>query len=136
MNPAFLLDRWLWRRGMGHPVIMPVVRNEMLAAFAAVGAGAALYALTPWILWFGVGLSVMALTFFSLAQFFLRRELGAYSTALFLSVLARWGVRLLLIACVLYVALVVCGAPVSAILAGLVTASILALVTYAFHKDR
>ena len=117
-------------------MIMPVVRNEMLAAFAAVGAGAALYALTPWILWFGVGLSVMALTFFSLAQFFLRRELGAYSTGLFLSVLVRWGLRLLLIACVLYVALVHCGAPVSAILAGLVTASILALVTYAIHKDK
>jgi hypothetical protein len=51
-------------------------------------------------------------------------------------VLFRWCGRLFLTALLLYIALVLCAAPVSAVLAGLVAASVVALVTYAIHAQR
>ena len=39
------LDAWLWRRGIGHPVIRPLVRNELLltALFLLARLGGALF---------------------------------------------------------------------------------------------
>ena len=135
-RPAFLIDRWLWRKGLGHPQIMPILRNEMLLALVSLLAGLALFLVSSWLFWFGVGASVMAMTFYGLARFFLRTNVGGYETGLLISVLIRWAGRLLLTVILLYVALVLCAAPVSAILSGLVSASILALVTYAVQAKR
>ena len=131
-GPVYRLDKWLWQKGLGHPLIMPIVRNEILCSLACLILGLVLFLYTSWLFWFGVGFSLLALTFFGLASFFLRHEFGQYSTSLLMSVLFRWGGRLLLTVLLLYIALVLCAAPVTAVLAGLVSASILALVTYAF----
>ena len=130
------LDKWLWRRQLGHPVVMPVIRNELLCSGCLLALGLLLYLVTNWVFWFGAGFAIMALTLYSLARFFLRTELTAYSPALFMSVLFRWAGRLLLTVCLLYFALVVCAAPVTAVLAGLVCATILAFVTYALQTGR
>ena len=135
-NLAHGLDKWLWLRGMVHPIVMPIVRNEILAAAAALSLGLIIYLYTAWLFWFGVGLAIMALTFFSLAHFFLTIPFGNYSQTLLFKVLFRWAGRLLVTVCLLFVALVLCAAPVSAILAGLVCATILALVTYAIYSSR
>lgn len=125
------LDAWLWRRGIGHPVIRPLVRNEMLlTGFFLLGGGLA-FTLTPWFFWFGVGLGIMTLTFWGLARFFLRAGLGEYSAAFLRVVLFHWGGRVLFLAALLYVALIVCKAPVSAILSGLTASAATALLTFA-----
>lgn len=73
----------------------------------------------------------MTLTFWSLARFFLRSDLGEYSVAFLRVVLFHWGGRLLFLAALLYVSLIVCMAPVSAILGGLTVAAAAALLTFA-----
>ncbi|MBQ7585660.1 MAG: hypothetical protein IJU40_05365 [Desulfovibrionaceae bacterium] len=136
LNPIKRLDKWLWQKGFGHPLVQPLVRNQILGAIFLLGLGSLLYLYTVWIFWLGVGATIMALTFFSLAHFFLHLDLDNYNKALLFSVLLRWAGRLLLTVCLLFVALVLCAAPVSAILAGLVCASILALVTFAIYSSR
>lgn len=125
------LDAWLWRRGIGHPVIRPLVRNELLLTALFLLGGGAAFSATPWFFWFGVGLGIMTLTFWSLARFFLRAGLGEYSTAFLRVVLLRWSGRLLLLAGLLYWALIVCKAPVTAILGGLTAGAATALITFA-----
>ncbi|WP_027719519.1 hypothetical protein [uncultured Desulfovibrio sp.] len=125
------LDTWLWRRGISHPVIRPLVRNELLLTALSLLGGGIAFAATPWFFWFGVGLGIMALTFWSLARFFLRAGLGEYSTTFLRVVLLRWGGRLLLLAGLLYLALVVWKAPVTAILGGLTAGTVTALLTFA-----
>ncbi len=115
---------------------MPILRNEILLSALALIGGLCLFLVNSWLFWFGVGSAVMAMTFFGLSRFFLRTNFGGFRSGLLVSVLVRWAGRLLLTVLLLYVALVLCAAPVSAILAGLVSASILALVTYAVQAKR
>ena len=61
----------------------------------------------------------------------LRAGLGEYSTAFLRVVLLRWGGRLLLLGGLLYWALIVCKAPVTAILGGLTAGAATALITFA-----
>ena len=117
------IDNWLWRRGISHPVILPLVRN---------GMGGVGYAHMPGLFRFGVGAAMITWTFWGLARFFLRQPLGEYSTAFLRVVLLRWGGRLAVLAVVTYVALAVCGAPLTALLGGLAAATALALITYAW----
>ena len=102
------LDAWLWRRGIGHPVIRPLVRNELLLTALFLLGGGAAFSATPWFFWF-----------------------GEYSTAFLRVVLLRWGGRLLLLGGLLYWALIVCKAPVTAILGGLTAGAATALITFA-----
>ena len=125
------LDAWLWRRGIGHPIIRPLVRNEILLAGFSLLAGVLLLGLTDWLFWFGTGAAVMALTFWSLARFFLRRGLGEYNSALLWLVLLRWLARLALLAGLLWLALVEYRAPAGAILGGVTAGAITALGSFA-----
>lgn len=133
---TFWLDRYLWQKGLGHPQIMPVLRNEILCALLFLLLGLLLFPYSTWLFWFGAGMAIMALTFYSLADFFLHTSMDTYSALLFFKVLIRWGARFLITICLLYVALIICAAQVSAILSGLACASFLALVTYAFSSRR
>ena len=135
-NLPFLLEKWLWKKGISHPIMLPLVRNEILAALFCLVSGVLLALYSGWLFWFGFGVSIMALTFYTLAHFFLRIRLDAYSSLLFMRVMIRWCGRLLLTALLLYIALGVCAAPPSAVLAGLVSATLLALVTYAVLAKR
>ncbi|MBQ7618121.1 MAG: hypothetical protein IJS50_04530 [Desulfovibrio sp.] len=132
-NPVFFLEKWLWRQGLSHPTVLPIVRNELFGAILSLGLGLLLFYYTAWLFWFGFGFAILALTFYSLARFFLRLKIGQFTNQLLFGVLLRWGGRLLLTLLLLYFALVVCAAPVLALLAGLVAASFLALVTYAYQ---
>lgn len=126
------IDNWLWRRGISHPVILPLVRNLILFTGICLGMGGVGYAHMPGLFWFGVGAAMITWTFWGLARFFLRQPLGVYSTAFLRVVLLRWGGRLAVLAVVTYVALAVCGAPLTALLGGLAAATALALITYAW----
>lgn len=124
------LDGFLWRKNIDHPVIRPVLRNEILACGSVIIAGAACYAAFPHIFWFGAGLFCMTWLFWSWARFFLKTPLGKYSPAFMRSIILRFGLRLIILAVLLYFALAQLKAPVGAILAGLVCGSVLALVSY------
>lgn len=125
------LDAWLWRRGIDHPAVRVLLRNEILLTVLFLAGGGLFFAATPWFFWFGMGLGIMTWTFWGLARFFLRHGLGDYSTAFLRLVLLRWLGRLLILGGLLYVALIVCKAPVSAIVGGLTAAGASALLSYA-----
>ncbi|GFH62439.1 MAG: F0F1 ATP synthase subunit I' [Candidatus Desulfovibrio kirbyi] len=130
------LDAWLCRRGITHPMVIPLVRNELLLMFVFLLAGSAFLSLTPWFFWFGVGIGVMALVFWGLARFFLRTGFTGYSTALLFSVLLRWVARLALVGTVAYTALIVFKAPPSALLGGLTAGVAGAFVTFAMVRQK
>lgn len=125
------LDGFLWRKDISHPIIRPLLRNIILASGACLLLGAACYAVWPWLFWFGMGILCMAWLFWSWARFFLRISIGNYSATFLRSVLFRFCGRLLVLAILLYIALAICRAPVSAILAGLFVGSLLALASFA-----
>ena len=85
------IDNWLWRRGISHPVILPLVRNLILFTGICLGMGGVGYAHMPGLFWFGVGAAMITWTFWGLARFFLRQPLGEYSTA-FLRVVTTDGI--------------------------------------------
>ena len=125
------LDAWLWRRGIDHPAIRVLLRNEILLAASGLLVGGLAFTATPWFFWFGVGLTIMAWTFWGLARFFLRKGLGDYSTAFLRIVLVRWMGRMVVIGALLYVSLIVYQAPVFAIVGGMAAAGACALASYA-----
>ena len=118
------LDAWLWRRGLDHPAVRVMVRNEILIAAAVLLAGVLTFTVLPWIFWFGVGLAIMAWTFWGLARFFLRRGLGDYSTAFLRIVIIRWLGRLVLVGGILYISLIVYQAPVFALVGGMLAGAL------------
>lgn len=126
------LDGFLWHRDISHPVIRPVLRNQILAAGAGLLTGVACYAAYPWVFWFGAGILCMTWIFWSWAKFFLRVDLSAYNAAFLRAVFIRFGARLLLIAFLLYAALAWAAAPGPAILAGMVAGAILAIFSYGY----
>ena len=67
------IDNWLWRRGISHPVILPLVRNLILFTGICLGMGGVGYAHMPGLFWFGVGAAMITWTFWGLARFFLRQ---------------------------------------------------------------
>lgn len=125
------VDAWLWRQGLRDPVVMPVVRNELLLAGILLLLGGAVFFLSTWPFWFAFGLAIMAVTVYSLASFFLRAPLDAYSKSLLMSVLARWLGRLLVTGVLVYLALIEWRASPSALVGGVAVATAVALITYA-----
>lgn len=130
-NMIHSLDAWLWRRGIDHPAVRAMVRNEILLTALVLLLGAALFTVAPWVFWFGVGLAIMAWTFWGLARFFLRRGLGDYSTAFLRIVLIRWVGRLVLVGGILYTSLIIYQAPVFALVGGMLAGGMCALVSFA-----
>lgn len=129
------LDGFLWHKDITHPIIRPLLRNEILAAGGSIIAGAALYASFPWLFWFGAGLLGMTWIFWSWARFFLRYPLNEYTSAFLRSVLLNFGGRFIILAILLYFALAICAAPASAILAGFIAGAFVALISYAVNKN-
>lgn len=128
------LDGFLWRKGIDHPIIRPTLRNEIMASGLCVLGGGALYAILPWLFWFGCGLFCMCWIFWSWAGFFARIQGMDLGTAILRAVIINFLGRLLLLACLLYVALAIFKAPAPALLAGLVGGGLLALASYAINS--
>lgn len=126
------LDDWLWRRGIRHLQILPLVRNLLLgsALLLLTGGALALLHLGWGLLWAGVGCTLMTWIFWELAHFFLRRSLGKNGMAILPLLLVRWGLRLGIGAGVVYLVLIVGRASPMAFVAGLVLAEIIALASY------
>lgn len=124
------LDGFLWYRDISHPIIRPLLRNQILASAACMLMGALCYAVLPWLFWAGTGLLCITWIFWSWARFFLRVNIGEYSAAFLRAILLRFGARLLLLAVLLYIALAWAKAPAPAILAGMICGAFLAIASY------
>lgn len=127
------LDGFLWRKDISHPIIRPLIRNEIMACGLCMLAGAAVYAVFSWLFWFGAGICCMTWLFWSWARFFLRRPPQNYGPGSLMPVIMRFGLRMIVVAALLFLALAVFRAAAAAILAGLVTGAVLALVSYAWN---
>ena len=126
------LDGWLWRRGICHMQILPLLRNLLLTSALLLLAGGLMAALgpVPAVLWAGTGCALMTWIFWELARFFLRRSLKNDGMAVLPLLLMRWGLRLIVGAGLVYLVLIVGKASPMAFVAGLVLAEIIALVSY------
>lgn len=122
------LDGFLWHKDISHPIIRPLLRNEILAAGSIILLGAVLYVIFPWIFWFGIGTLCMTWIFWSWARFFLSVK-NIMQTALITILLSFLG-RLIVFGVLLYVFLAICLAPATAIISGMILGTFTALVTY------
>ena len=107
------LDAWLWRRGIRQPAIRALLCFEALACALALAAGAAFMAVTPLLLWFGVGLAGMVWVFWGWARFFSRMPGEGLEAGVLMGALLRWGGRMLVFALALYGALRVGASPIA-----------------------
>ncbi|HJA78557.1 hypothetical protein [uncultured Desulfovibrio sp.] len=126
------LDAWLWRRGIGHMQIRPLLRNLMLLSALLLATGGAVV-LCGWgasLLWLGTGCALMTWIFWELARFFLRRPLSENGMAMFPLLLLRWGLRFGVAAGIVYLVLAVGRASPLVFVAGVVLAEIVALASY------
>lgn len=127
------LDGYLWHRHITHHLIRPVLRNQILISGAALLFGAVVYAAYPWLFWCGAGMICMTWIFWSWARFFLKIDLGQYSPAFLRAILLGFGLRLIIIAILLYMALAWAHASAQAILIGMVAGAFLAILNYGYH---
>lgn len=127
------LDGFLWHKDISHPIIRPLIRNEIMAAGFLILAGAACHAVFPWLFWFGCGMAGMAWIFWGWARFFSRLDIANYGAALMRAVFITFWLRLIVLAILLYIALAWLDAPVMAITAGFIAGSALALISYALN---
>lgn len=126
------LDEWLWRRGIRHLQMLPLLRNLILISLLLLAAGG-LTALCGWgaaLFWLGTGCALMTWIFWELARFFLRRPLSDNGMAMLPLLLLRWGLRFGVAAGIVYLALVVGRASPLVFVAGVVLAEIIALASY------
>lgn len=127
------LDGFLWHRDISHPIIRPVIRNQIMGAGFFLLLGAALYAILPWLFWFGAGMACVTWIFWSQARFFSRLPSFQYNAVFMRGVILRFGLRLGIIAIALFFAMTVFHAVVGAIIGGLIAGSVLALASYAIN---
>lgn len=130
------LDGLLWKKGISHGVIRPLLRNQILLAGALILLGGIIFIVWSWLFWAGCGFAVMTWILYSWAAFFLRADIGSYNAAFLRIVILRFGIRLLLLAVLLYIALRFFSAPAGAILVGLVTGTILGLVNFTYYMRK
>lgn len=126
------VEAWLWRRGFENAMVRNIAKVELLLSALFLLVGLAFSVLNLWFFYFSIGFVVFAWNFCCMAHFILRQTLTAYSSAVFINMLLRFGGRLLVTAVVLYIALIEYSAPASAIVSGLTVGVVVVLLTFAF----
>lgn len=125
------LDGFLWHRDITHPIIRPLLRNEILAAGFCLLMGGAICIILPWFFWFACGMGCMAWVFWSWAKFFLRLDPENYGGVFIRAFFFNFLLRFIILAILLYFALAVFHASVAALLAGFICGAALGLLSYA-----
>ena len=123
------LDDWLEKRGIRHPLILPVVRNQILLLLCAFFVATASASESLWGMWFSGGFAVMTIIYFDWARFFLRAPLGEFGKAAFTAIVFHFLLRLVLIGLCVYAALVYGEVEPSALLSGVAAGTFAPLLT-------
>lgn len=125
------LDGFLWHRDITHPVIRPVLRNEILASGSCILIGGLIYIVFPWLFWFGCGIFCIAWIFWNWARLFLRMDPNNMGSLFFRAIILNFGGRFIILAVVLFLVMTIFKAIIGALIAGLVCGAFLALYSYA-----
>ncbi len=118
INPARTVDAWLWNRGVHIPEARRVLRRLVLTAALSVPSGLAILPLWNGLFWFGVCTALGAWNFYGLTIFVRHAIFTGWSGSILFRLLLGANGRLLITGCFLYLALVWCAAPVTALAAG------------------
>lgn len=120
------LEKALYRRGYQHADVRRLVRYQVLILMISCGLAAPVALWSPKALHFAAGVILISLNFFSLAKF--GQHIAQVKKGAVLALLFRFYVRLLLTGLALFGLIVWAGADIFALLAGLSTVVLSALV--------
>lgn len=124
------IDSWIVAHRLWHPLIGPILRNELLSSACFLIIGISLAPFFTHVFWFGVGNLVMAMTFLGLLRMFVNIS-GIYEKkGIIFFVIFRWTARLLLTGIFLYLFIVYLHANVLSLSLGLLFGLVLAILTH------
>lgn len=128
------LDDFLRRHGITHPVIVPILRNQILILLALffIATAFATESLTG--IWFCSGFAVMTYILYSWAKFFSLSRLDDFGSTFFRAVILRFTLRLFVLAAGIYALLIVAKANPMLFLAGVVVGTFAPLLTWALKR--
>lgn len=128
------LDDLIRRRGISHPVIVPVLRNQILILLFVFFASTAFASECMAGIWFSAGFAMMTWILYSWASFFSHLRFDSFASAFLGAFVLRFLLRLLLLAAAVYALLVYAKADPMLLLAGVAVGSFAPLLTWAFKK--
>lgn len=128
------LDDFLRKRGITHPLIVPILRNQILILLALFFAATAFATESMTGIWFCSGFAVMTYILYSWANFFSHSRLDNFGAAFFSAIILRFTLRLLVLAAGVYALLVVARANPMLFLAGVAVGSFAPLLTWAVKR--
>lgn len=128
------LDDFLRARGITHPMVVPVLRNQILILLVGLFVATSIVPETMLGIWGCAGFALSTYILYSWARFFSGSPLGAYSMALLRAVFLRFLPRLCVLAAALYVLLVPAKANPMALVAGVAVGTLAPVLTLAFER--
>lgn len=128
------LDDFLRKRGITHPLIVPILRNQILILLALFFAATAFATESMTGIWFCSGFAVMTYILYSWANFFSHSRLDNFGAAFFSAIILCFTLRLLVLAAGVYALLVVARANPMLFLAGVAVGSFAPLLTWAVKR--
>lgn len=128
------LDDWIRRRGITHPLIVPVLRNQILLLLLALFVASGFAADSLWGMWFCTGFAIMSYVLWSWAGFFSGNPFHSYSSAFLRAVIFRFAFRLVLIAFVFYASFTWGKADPLALLAGIASGTLAPVLTTVWER--
>ena len=128
------LDDFLRKRGITHPLIVPILRNQILILLFLFFAATAFATESLTGIWFCSGFAVMTYILYSWANFFSHARLDNFGSAFFSAIIFRFTLRLLILAAGVYALLVLAKANPMLFLAGVAVGSFAPLLTWAVKR--
>ena len=129
------LDDFIRRRGITHPLIVPVLRNQILILLFVFFASTAFATECMAGIWFCAGFATITWVLWNWAGFFSHLHFDSFAAAFFGAFVLRFMLRLVLLAVAVYALLVHAKADPMLFLAGVAVGSFAPLLTWAFKRD-
>lgn len=129
------LDGLLWKKGINHGVIRPMLRNQILIGGALILLGGLCYIIWPWLFWAACGFIFMSFIFLSWSRFFLSSNDNWGNSGL-MKIIVPFLLRLLFFGVLLYFCMRYMDASIIAIIIGFAAAAFMGLFSYAFYMRK
>lgn len=128
-------DDFFRRRGITDPLIVSILRNQVLVLLLMFLVASAFVEETLWGIWMCAGYTVMTYILYSWARFFSLSSLQNYGIAFLRAVLFRFLLRIAILAVALYFCLTQWQANPMALLSGVVAGSLIPILTWVWEKN-
>lgn len=129
------LDGLLWKKGITHGTIRPLLRNQILASGGLILSGGLCYVIWPWIFWAACGFLFMTFVFISWTRFFLFSPDKSFRNSIPVIVI-RFLSRLFIFAILLYVCMRYFAASAISITMGVMGAVFWGLFNFAYYMRK